>query len=99
MHVIRKGTFNQAQLNIDYLYDYIEREIACKFRFKTGKEVYGIILLRYDKGSCEPQYFFMSAAENMVNHQLWEDLTYCKSHAQKIMIEDIVCAEALKLAA
>ena len=83
----------------DSILEYIQQHIPCKFRTKSGKVIYGIILERYDDEKRENEYFFTSIGETISKGKFLSDIQYCRKHTQSVKLEDIIFAEELRLVA
>ena len=99
MYLIHSTPFHKNIVQPNYIKEYINQELPCQYRFKSGKVIYGIVLKRYDEAVDKFECFFISVAENLSKHELYSKIDYCKKHAYIINTEDLIYAEELKLAA
>lgn len=91
--------YHNAFIKTDYILEFISQQLACKFRFKSGKIIYGIILECYDDEKRQTEYFFTTVAESKTNKNRFNNIQYCRQYAQPVNLEEIVHAEMLRLAA
>ncbi len=99
MHFIQTNFTKASVLQPSYIKEYINRELPCQFKLKSGKVIYGIILKREDIENRKTEYYFVSVADHLSKQERLNDINYCRKYAQIIRIEEIVFAETLKLVA
>ena len=99
MHFIQSNFTNENTFQPNYIKEYINQELPCQFKLKSGKVIYGIILKRDDDESRKTEYYFVSVANHLSKQEKLCAIDYCRKYAQRITIEEIIFAEILRLVA
>lgn len=100
MQIVKSAYKTSAHLiNDNHLLKYIQQQLPCKFRFKSGKIIYGIIWESYDEEKRQAEYFFASVAECISKEDKLNNIDFCRKYMQRINIEDVIGAEILRIAA